>query len=76
MNQSSARTAVHAVIPGARKAILEARRRWQTPEEMLQHIAKGLRKRVESKREELVCEQLTAVRNFSGWLRPLGVELH
>ena len=46
---------------------------WQTPQEVLQAIAAGLRERVSRRGETLLAEQLGAVRDFKIWLGRLGL---
>ena len=49
------------------------RRSWQTPAEILQAIADGLRERISRKGEVLIAVELTAVRDFKAWLGQLGL---
>ena len=49
---------------------------FQTPGELLHHLNGELHQRFQQKGEQLNCEFLTAVRDFSLWLNPLGRKLY
>lgn len=55
--------------------IMLAMKTFQSPEELLKGLAKGLRERVVEKGEILEVTHLTAIRNFAKWLDPFNLHL-
>jgi hypothetical protein len=57
-------------------ALLNAKKSWQTPTEILEFLRASLLPKAQRRGEAVMAMEIQTVRDFSSWLRPLRIHLH